>query len=166
MSDDYTTVNVPGRWAMEKDAEILRLRAENEKLRKAIEDTNAMLKMACEALEKPTHNPLDVGFRHNPLSQKEIIQRLTETCSFVRADLLKTIDEARAALEGVPEPVALWQHKKTGGVYEIVGECQIEATNAPGVLYRNTSTGVTWMRPKEEFFDGRFVECRKPEPSI
>jgi hypothetical protein len=75
------------------------------------------------------------------------------------------ITAVRAVLEGVTEPVALWQHKKTGGVYEIVGECQIEATNAPGVLYRNTSTGVTWMRPKEEFFDGRFVEWRKSEPS-
>lgn len=79
---------------------------------------------------------------------------------------LGDLRRARAALEGVTEPVALWQHKKTGGVYEIVGECQIETTNAPGVLYRNTSTGVTWMRPKEEFFDGRFVEWRKPEPSI
>lgn len=48
--------------------------------------------------------------------------------------------------------------------YEIVGECQIKATNTPGVLYRDTSTGVTWVRPKEEFFDGRFVEWSKPEP--
>lgn len=38
------------------------------------------------------------------VTQKEIIQRITETCSFVRADLSRVMDDARAALEGVTEP--------------------------------------------------------------
>jgi len=74
---------------------------------------------------------------------------------------VKDIRRARAALEGVTPPAALWQHKKTGGIYEIIGYCYIENQNKPGVLYRNISTGVTWMRPKEEFFDGRFEKIKE-----
>ena len=110
MSDDYITANVPGRWIMEKDAEITRLRAdlaavtaERDRMLEVIKGINAMLEISCETLERPTYSSLDVGQRHSPLSQKEIIQRLTETCLFVRADLSKLMDEARAALEGVTE---------------------------------------------------------------
>ena len=51
----------------------------------------------------------------------------------------------------------LWKHKKTGGIYSVVGDCQIEATNIPGVLYRSTEGGNLWCRPRYEFLDGRFV---------
>ena len=90
--------------------EITRLRAvlaavteERDRLREVIKGINAMLEISCETLKRPTYDSLEVGQRHNPLSQKEIIQRLTETCLFVRADLSKLMDEARAALEGVKE---------------------------------------------------------------
>lgn len=53
----------------------------------------------------------------------------------------------------------LWRHVKTGGVYVISGECQIEATNEPAVLYQSVQTqGPLWCRPKSEFLDGRFVK--------
>ena len=87
-------------------ADLAAVTAERDRMREVIKSINAMLEIFCETLERPTYDSLEVGQRHNPLSQKEIIQRLTETCSFVRADLLKTIDEARAALEGVPEPAS------------------------------------------------------------
>jgi hypothetical protein len=95
---------------VENSDEITRLRAglaavtaERDRMRELIKGINAMLEISCETLGSPAYNSLDVGQRHSPLSQKEIIQRLTETCSFVRADLSKTMDTARAALEGVTD---------------------------------------------------------------
>lgn len=81
--------------------ELAAVTAERDKMREVIKGINEMLEISCETLERPTYNSLEVGQRHNPLSQKEIIQRFTETCLFVRADLLRTMDEARAAIEGV-----------------------------------------------------------------
>lgn len=55
----------------------------------------------------------------------------------------------------------LWRHQKTGGVYVICGECQIEATNEPAVLYSSVQIeGPLWCRPKTEFLDGRFIRLR------
>lgn len=85
-------------------AELAAVIAERDRMRQSINSMIVRLEMAYNMIERPTHSPLDVGFRHSPLSQKEIIQRLTETCLFVRADLSKLMDEARAALEGVTEP--------------------------------------------------------------
>lgn len=56
-------------------------------------------------------------------------------------------------------PLDRWRHVKTGGVYEILGWCIIEATNKPAILYRSAipeSGRSIWARPREEFFDGRF----------
>jgi hypothetical protein len=55
-----------------------------------------------------------------------------------------------------------WQHVKTGGIYTVIGECRIEAINAPAYLYRSAE-GVVWARPKDEFLDGRF-EPLPPAP--
>ena len=52
-----------------------------------------------------------------------------------------------------------WKHVKTGGIYRIVGSGRMEADGEAGVkyiMYRNTDTGLTWIRPAREFFDGRF----------
>ncbi len=49
-----------------------------------------------------------------------------------------------------------YKHVKTGGIYTIEGECRLEATNRPAILYRGKD-GVLWARDKEEFFDGRFI---------
>lgn len=130
--------------------EITRLRAD---LAAVIAERDRMREVVKRA-DSYIHNGIELGFiRHCDTPEDPAYH----TPRIVR-------EAARAALEDVTEPVALWQHRKTGGIYEVVGECQIESTNTPGVLYRNTSTGVTWVRPKEEFFDGRFVEWRKPEP--
>jgi len=53
----------------------------------------------------------------------------------------------------------LWRHRKSGGIYTIFGECHIEATNEPAILYSSVQVeGPLWCRPKSEFFDGRFVQ--------
>lgn len=65
-----------------------------------------------------------------------------------------------------PPPVgSLWKHKKTGHVYVVIGHCQIEATNQPGVLYTPvwaTSAPTVWARPTLQFMDGRFETWAAP----
>ncbi|MFN4168829.1 MAG: hypothetical protein ACK4HD_11010 [Pannonibacter phragmitetus] len=48
-----------------------------------------------------------------------------------------------------------WQHRKTGGIYRIVGKCRIEATGEEAFLYQGAD-GTIWARPCGEFMDGRF----------
>lgn len=60
-----------------------------------------------------------------------------------------------------------WRHKKRGTVYEIVTSlASLQCSCAPGVeadfeddtftVYRNVKTGAFYVRPTEEFMDGRF----------
>jgi hypothetical protein len=60
-----------------------------------------------------------------------------------------------------------WKHKVRGHVYEIVSETaslqmscdpEVEARyeNDDFVVYRNVKNGAVWIRPTEEFMDGRF----------
>lgn len=51
-----------------------------------------------------------------------------------------------------------WLHIKSGNYYWVLGDCRIEATNTPAIRYvRDTGPDDEWVRPKSEFFDGRFV---------
>lgn len=57
-----------------------------------------------------------------------------------------------------PKHGSIWQHRK-GGVYMVLVECTIEATDTPAVAYKSlTSNGRddVWIRPLSEFMDGRF----------
>ena len=46
-----------------------------------------MLEDVMEAARRPTYRSLEVGFRHHPLSEREKLQRLEETCAEIAADL-------------------------------------------------------------------------------
>ncbi|MEP2639829.1 DUF1653 domain-containing protein [Roseobacter sp.] len=51
----------------------------------------------------------------------------------------------------------IWQHKKTGGLYRIITpDARIEATLECAVVYESLADGAIWVRPKSEFYDGRF----------
>ncbi len=50
----------------------------------------------------------------------------------------------------------LYRHKKTGGIYEVICNATRESDGALMVVYRNTETGDRWVRPADEFGDGRF----------
>lgn len=74
-------------------------------------------------------------------------------------------DDAKAKAEALrgsalPMPSLVhgrrWRHVKTGGEYTVIGECRLEATNEPAIVYRSAH-GTVWARSKQEFFDGRFV---------
>ena len=77
------------------------------------------------------------------------------------SDMLWAVEVARAVLTAVSErdpPPARYRHVKSGGVYEIVTLAQMESDGAEVVVYRPTNGEArTWVRPRAEFFDGRFV---------
>ena len=55
----------------------------------------------------------------------------------------------------------LFRHVKTGRDYEMLHEeAYAEQTGVELVVYRSLSTNVIWIRPKSEFFDGRFKEIK------
>jgi len=51
----------------------------------------------------------------------------------------------------------IWRHKKTGGLYVILDEdAIIEKTLERATIYRSLIDNRTWIRPFDEFHDGRF----------
>jgi hypothetical protein len=66
----------------------------------------------------------------------------------------------------------IWRHKVRGVEYEIVSDCaSIQCSAAPEfedqfgaeywVVYRSVRSASVWVRPKEEFLDGRFEFVRE-----
>ena len=47
------------------------------------------------------------------------------------------------------------RHLKTGGLYRAISDATIEATMTPVVVYQGAD-GRWWVRPRDEFHDGRF----------
>lgn len=56
----------------------------------------------------------------------------------------------------------VYRHKKTGGIYSVICNANIEKTGEPAVVYRNERTGEQWVRPAIEFNDGRFERIDWP----
>lgn len=50
----------------------------------------------------------------------------------------------------------LFQHIKTGGYYYVMAEGLLESNLEEMVIYRSQTDGKIWIRPKSEFYDGRF----------
>lgn len=69
---------------------------------------------------------------------------------------------------GGPAAGERYQHRK-GGTYEVLGVGAMQAGDwcdavwevsvdmAPVVIYRSETDGLIWVRPVEEFLDGRFT---------
>lgn len=61
-----------------------------------------------------------------------------------------------------------YRHIKTGDEYLVLHEAINEADMAPVVIYQSLLNDEIWVRPKAEFFDGRFepmAEYEDQEPS-
>ncbi|MHA7852235.1 DUF1653 domain-containing protein [Roseovarius sp.] len=55
-----------------------------------------------------------------------------------------------------------WEHFRSGGIYRIVGHALIESDLTPAIIYESLSGGAgLWVRPADEFLDGRFFRQRK-----
>jgi len=58
-------------------------------------------------------------------------------------------------------PGVTYQHKKTRGLYAVESIGVIEKTGEAAVIYRRIDPAVSdnrlWIRPYEEFCDGRFI---------
>lgn len=56
----------------------------------------------------------------------------------------------------------LYRHKKRGTTYEIIGFGTMQIINSLDgtkvVIYKDVDNGSLWVRPEDEFFDGRFEE--------
>ncbi len=58
-----------------------------------------------------------------------------------------------------------YRHTKSGGIYSVIAEGQVEADLQKVVIYKSNLDGIVWVRPASEFYDGRFVKCNvKGEP--
>lgn len=51
-----------------------------------------------------------------------------------------------------------YTHRKTGGVYRLICLGKNEADGSDVVIYQNVNDLEVWVRSKDEFMDGRFVE--------
>ena len=54
----------------------------------------------------------------------------------------------------------LYLHKKSGGLYEVICNATNESNKELMVVYRNMITGERWVRPADEFNDGRFTRVQ------
>lgn len=61
---------------------------------------------------------------------------------------------------------SVWQHLKTGNFYEVIStQGRIEATGRDAVIYKSCDypkNSPWWVRPIDEFMDGRFVMTFDP----
>jgi hypothetical protein len=53
--------------------------------------------MVIQSAERPLYNSLEDGFRHHPLSPKEMLDRYAETCYDIKTDLLWLYEELNSA---------------------------------------------------------------------
>lgn len=49
-----------------------------------------------------------------------------------------------------------WKHRKRDEIVAILHFGHIEATLVPCVIYQDVRSSLVWVRPCDEFFDGRF----------
>ena len=62
-----------------------------------------------------------------------------------------------------------WRHKKRGTTYVILGVAEMQCSSdpkfdhVPVIIYMGTEDRNVWVRPKDEFMDGRFEEITDEE---
>lgn len=119
-------------------AEIEALKDINKSLREIVETIYALPVYAYKI-----HTPKGVGvYKQPPVDPNMYFERLYAIPDSIMA---RKVGDGK-----------LWMHVKTQGIYQIVGNFQMEATNLPATLYKSLETRVTWGRDTAEFMDGRF----------
>lgn len=57
----------------------------------------------------------------------------------------------------------IYRHMKSDGLYAFICEAKLEADLSPVIVYQSLEHGTIWVRPRAEFFDGRFKEVRSTQ---
>lgn len=57
--------------------------------------------------------------------------------------------------------MSIWQHKTRGTKYRIVCLGKLEHNLDQMVVYQDINDNEVWIRPVNEFFDGRFIELKE-----
>jgi len=81
----------------------------------------------------------------------------------IAALLTEEKEQLKKKLQQVALPGALFKHLKSSGMYRIVATATIEASMTPAIVYESLENGRVWVRPQDEFFDGRFQYCESLE---
>lgn len=95
-----------------------------------------------------------------PANVDKAMRSIAKAAGVSPASVVKIALAQRLAEMGMLQPKAkpeLWQHKKTGGMYEVICNANLESDpDTLMVVYRSVRTGERWVRPAAEFNDGRF----------
>lgn len=80
--------------------------------------------------------------------------------------------KALEALDALPADTSGdgWRHKKRGTTYDIIGNGRVQCAEAVHdmaevVIYRADVDGSLWVRPWQEFYDGRFERIQPAPPT-
>ena len=76
-------------------------------------------------------------------------------------DVVGIVDKALSG-DGSAYADVVYRHRK-GGLYRVIARGLLERDLTPVVVYRALSDGTYWVRPAEEFDDGRFEALDKME---
>lgn len=69
----------------------------------------------------------------------------------------KTCEEWKEMIMTTPDTAQTWLHVKTGNHYKILHHGLFEGSLKQMVIYQShDGSGPVWVRPAEQFFDGRF----------
>lgn len=96
-----------------------------------------------------------LGISYEEFERRELEEIVRSVSEGFRKRLADIMSRQASTAAGVIR--RRFRHKKTGGVYSFIAEVVIEATLDPAVAYQGND-GTIWVRPRDEFFDGRFEE--------
>lgn len=74
---------------------------------------------------------------------------------------MKITEELLAAYGDRIRQGSVWMHR-LGSRYRIVCLATVEVNLLPAVVYQCMATGMNWVRPLDEFLDGRFAPDGEP----
>ncbi len=94
---------------------------------------------------------MNIDFSNDTIEQAKKAYQQTGIMSYALAIGVK------AVLDKQKESGKIYRHVKTGGYYELLDEALNEADLTNVCVYRSLHDGKIWVRPSDEFFDGRFV---------
>ena len=94
-------------------------------------------------------------------THREIVEGLLERIEELEQERDAALERVRVLESQVEASKGLYKHVKTEGLYYTITEATLETTGELVVVYRSISDGHDWVRPADEFFDGRFVRLEE-----